>query len=66
MAVSSHTDFGSESAEEFRSYGQFLMKYVITGGDEDGKEFPITMTPCEDSEYANFGKHYVESKNQVI
>ena len=42
------------------------MKYTITGGDEDGKTFPITMSPCGEDEYANFGKHYVESKNKVI
>ena len=30
------------------------MKYVITGGDEDGKEFPITMSPCSEEQYKDF------------
>ena len=30
------------------------MKYVITGGDEDGKTFPITMSPCDEEQYKDF------------
>ena len=66
VAVSSFTKYDEQSAEDFLQYGQFLMKYKITGGDQDGLEFPISMSPCSDEAMAAFGEHHVESKNAVI
>ena len=66
LAVSSHTKFEGQSAESFKQHGSFLMQYKITGGDEDGKKFPISMSPCDEKDYSDFGKHYIESKNKVI
>ena len=52
VAVSSFTKYDEQSAEDFLQYGQFLMKYKITGGDQDGLEFPISMSPCSDEAMA--------------
>ena len=42
------------------------MKYVISGGDEDGKTFPIDMLPCDEDQYKDFKQHYVESRAKQI
>ena len=42
------------------------MKYVITGGDEDGKTFPITMSPCDEEQYKDFQEHHLEAKAKAI
>ena len=42
------------------------MQYTITGGDEDGKKFPISMSPCSEKEMVKFGKHHVKSKDEII
>ena len=50
VAVTNHTKFDSLTAENFLQYGQFLMKYTITGGEEDGKVFQIAMEACTDDQ----------------
>ena len=42
------------------------MKYVISGGDEDGKTFPISMSPCDEDQYKDFKEHHIEAKAKSI
>ena len=58
VAVSTHTNFSNQTAEDFEYYGSFKMKYTITGGVEDGLVFDMTLSPCKD--YSEFYAHYDE------
>ena len=56
VAVSTHTNFNNQTAENFQHYGSFKLRYTITGGIEDGLIFDMTLSPCND--YSEFYTHY--------
>ena len=61
IAVTSRSDSNNQTAEDFLSYGNFSLQYKITGGDEDGKVYEITLSPCGD--LSEFEGHYDEGKD---
>jgi len=61
VAVTAKQNFSNDTAEAFELAGGSIdLKYVIVGGDDDGKIFNIGMAPCSDYDF------YKESGTETI
>ena len=58
-------NFDTHTTEAFENAGGSIdLKYVIVGGDEDGKVFDIGMAPCSDYDF--YKESGIESHDRII